>query len=265
MSSNFYQRVRGSSGLWAPTTDEVIDQIFLKRIRNNQNTIGAICGETGSGKSWTALRIGEMISPNFGIDSVAFSTREFLESFESHSRGEVVVFDEGQEFGARRAMSKRNVEMSDILTMLRFTQVNVLFTTPNVRQIDISLRRLMHLYLDVRPVDRVDGPKGIRNKSLANVYLIRHRRDPGESGDDLRRMHPNIPIYRNGAARTLKIDSAQFDAPSPDLVAAYEAKKRAVFESRLAAAITTLGGAPSTPPPPPAQADPAETNLEGLM
>lgn len=267
MSSNLYQRIReprSSYNKWDPTTEEVINHVFLKRIRNNQNVIGAVCGETGSGKSWTALRIGEMVDPGFGIDSVVFSAKEFLESFESHSRGDVVVFDEGQEFGSRRAMSKKNVEMTDVLTMLRFTQVNVLFTTPNILQIDISLRRLMHLYLDVRPVDRTHGPRALRNKSLANIYLIRHRRDPGGNGDDMRRMHPDVPVIRDGMMRKLKVDSAQFLAPSPSLVEAYEAKKRETFRERLHRAVETLGG-PSTPVAPvtPPQAD--DEDLTGMM
>lgn len=268
MSQNFYERVREPRDSYrarGPTTEEVVDHIFLKRIRNNQNVIAAICGETGSGKSWTALRIGEMTSPDFGIDSVVFSAKEFLDVLESHSRGELIIFDEGQEFGARRSMSKKNVEMTDILTMLRFTQVNVLFTTPNIRQIDISLRRLMHAYLDVRPVDRVAGPKHLRNKSVANIYLIRHRRDPGSSGDDLRRMHPNVAVIRGGKMLIVKVDSAQFDAPSPDLVGAYEAKKREVFHERLDRARAALGGSAPPPARPVPAETPAETSLEGLM
>lgn len=269
MSSNLYQLVREpreSYNKWDPSTREVVDHIFLKRIRNNQNVIGAVCGETGSGKSWTALKIGEMVDPNFGIDSVVFSAKEFLESFETHSRGDVVVYDEGQEWSARRAMSRRNVEVSDILTMLRFTQVNVIFTVPNINLVDINLRRLMHIYLEVRPVDRVGGPKQLRNKSIASIYLIRHRRSPGGSSDDMRQMHPDVPIIRDGMMRKLKVDSAQFDAPSPSLVEAYERKKRDIFHERLHRAVAALGG-PSTPPAspvtPPQVGD--TEDLTGLM
>ncbi len=266
MSSNWYQQVREpreSFNQWQPTIREVVDHIFLRRIRNNQNVIGAVCGETGSGKSWTALRIGEMVDPSFGIENVVFSAREFLESFETFSRGEVVVYDEGQEWSARRAMSKRNVEMSDILTMLRFTQVNVLFTVPNINLVDVNLRRLMHIYLDVRPVDRVSGPKSLRNKTVASIYMIRHRRDPSGQGENLARPFPVVPIVRGGKRQNVKVDSAQFLAPSPDLVEGYEAKKRQIFHERLDRAISTLGG-PSAPrrPAPAAEGSPS---LEGLM
>lgn len=267
MSSNWYQQVREpreSFNQWRPTIREVVDHIFLRRIRNGQNVIGAVCGETGSGKSWSALRIGEMVDPSFGIDSIAFSTKEFLEMFGSHSRGDVIVFDEGQEWSARRAMSKRNVELSDIMTMLRFTQVNVLFTVPNINLVDINLRRLMHIYFDVRPVDRVSGPKSLRNKSVANIYMIRHRRDPGGQGERMSRPFPVVPIVRGGKTQRLKIDSIQLLAPSPDLVEAYEAKKRRVFHARLDRAISTLGG-PTSPPRPPAPSAEGAPSLEELM
>lgn len=266
--SSLYRQVReprSNYNVWAPRTEEVIDHIFHRRIRNNQNVVGAVCGETGSGKSWTALKIGEMVDPNFGIDSVVFSTKEFVESFETHGPGEVVVYDEGQEWSARRAMSKKNVEMTDIMTMLRFTQVNVIFTVPNIRMIDVSLRRLLHLYMDVRPVDRVNGPKMLRNRSVANIYMIQHRRDPSGTAEDMWRVHPVVPITQNGVKWGVKVDSAQFAAPSPDLVAQYERRKREVFNDRLNKAVATLGG-PSTPRiplSPPREA--AAEDLEGLM
>lgn len=267
-TSNLYALVReprSSYNKWGPSTEEVIDHIFLGRIRNNQNIIGAVCGETGSGKSWTALKIGEMIDPHFGPENVVFSAKEFLESFESHSRGEVVIYDEGQEWSARRSMSKKNVEMSDIMTMLRFTQVNVLFTVPDISMVDINLRRLLHLYLDVRPVNRVNGPKSLRNKSVASIYMIKSLRDPGGRGSRLMRVHPEIPIIRDRAKRSVRVDSCQFLAPRPDLVEAYEARKRQAFHERLSKAVETLGGAsPPRAPVPPAR--PAEGgDLEGLM
>lgn len=265
-TSNLYALVReprDSYNKWAPYTEEVIDHIFRGRIRNNQNVVGAVCGETGSGKSWTALKIGEMIDPHFSRENVVFSAKEFLESFESHSRGEVVVYDEGQEWSARRSMSKKNVEMSDIMTMLRFTQVNVLFTVPDISMVDVNLRRLLHLYLDVRPVNRVSGPKSLRNKSIASIYMIKSQRDPGGRGSRLYRVHPEIPIIRGKLKRAVPVDSCQFEAPSQDLVAAYEARKRQAFRERLDKAVETLGGS-SPHPTPPAPAAPG-AGLEEMM
>lgn len=262
MSSNLYQRVREprtSYNRWQPTTEEVVDYLINRRVRNNQNWVGAVCGETGSGKSYTALRIGEMVDPNFGSDNIVFSVREFLETFDSRSPGEMVVFDEGQEWSARRAMSKKNVELTDVMTMLRFSLVNVLFTVPDIHMVDISLRRLMHGYLVVEPINRATALPRLRDKSMARIYLLKHQRRPGSKTSEPRPLLPAIPIVRGKEKQSVPINSALFTAPRPALLAAYEARKREVFHERLARARATLGG-PSTPPAP----QPRTTETEDL-
>lgn len=266
MSSNLYALVRAPRNQitdpWQPTTEEVIDYVINRRIRNNQNWIGAVCGETGSGKSYTALRIGEMVDPNFSADSIVFSVKEFIDTFDSRAPGSLVVFDEGQEWSSRRSMSRKNVELTDIMAMLRFTRVNVLFTVPNIRMVDVSLRRLMHGYLDVEAIDRAHAPPRLRDKSFARIYVLQQRRRLGHE-DDVRPLLPDVPITRGKETRKLRINSVLFTAPQPPLLAAYERRKQETFHARLRQARAALGG-PSPPPPP--QPRPAEGgDLEGLM
>lgn len=266
--STLYRQVRAPRTVinrWEPKTEEVVDYLINRRIRNNQNWVGAVCGETGSGKSFTALRIGEMVDPNFDRENIVFSVREFLETFDSRAPGEMVVFDEGQEWSARRAMSRKNVELTDVMTMLRFSLVNVLFTVPDIHMVDISLRRLMHGYLVVEPINRATAPPRLRDKSMARIYLLKHQRRPGSKTSEPRPLLPAIPIIRGNEKQTIPINSALFTAPRPALLAAYEARKREVFEERLSKAVATLGGS-STPRIPVPTARTADTeDLEGLM
>ena len=268
MSSNLYQRVReprSSYSRWQPTTEEVVDHLINRRIRNNQNWVGAVCGETGSGKSYTALRIGEMVDPNFGADSIVFSVKEFIDTFESRPPGSLVVFDEGQEWSSRRSMSKKNVELTDIMAMLRFTRVNVLFTVPNIRMVDISLRRLMHGYLNVEPIDRAHAAPRLRDKSFARLYILHQQRRLG-SEDDVRPLLPDVPITRGEETRKLRINSVLFGAPAPALLASYERRKHETFRARLRQARSALGGGSSPPvPPPPLPGAASGASLEGLM
>jgi ABC-type dipeptide/oligopeptide/nickel transport system ATPase component len=247
---------------WRPTTEEVLDYVINRRIRNNQNWIGAVCGETGSGKSYTALRIGEMVDPNFGADSVVFSVKEFIDTFESRPPGSLVVFDEGQEWSSRRSMSKKNVELTDIMAMLRFTRVNVLFTVPNIRMVDISLRRLMHGYLNVEPIDRAHAAPRLRDKSFARLYILHQQRRLGTE-DDVRPLLPDVPITRGEETRKLRINSVLFGAPRAALLASYERRKHETFRARLRQARSALGGSSAPPVPPPPAASGA--SLEGLM
>ena len=62
--------------------------IVLKRIRKrlkktNQNFLGVICGQTGSGKSYSALTICKEIDPSFDIDRVTFTPEQFMELLNS--------------------------------------------------------------------------------------------------------------------------------------------------------------------------------------
>lgn len=258
MSSNLYQRVRApreEDKKWNPTPNELLDHVIGRRIRNHQNVVAAVCGETGSGKSYTALKIGELVDPNFGPDSVVFSAKEFIETFESRPPGSVVIFDEGQEWNARRAMSKKNVEMSDILAMLRFTQVNIIFTSPNIKMVDVNLRRLMHCYINIDPIDRASAPPWLRTKSKGKLYLLRHPRRPGQ-GDEPIPALPVVPVIRDGMQRDIKVGWIYLETPSTALLESYEARKREVFRDRLATARANLGG--PSPLPPVAPAVPSE-------
>jgi hypothetical protein len=93
--------------------------------------------------------------------------------------------------------------------------------------------------------------------------MIQHRRDPSGTAEDMWRVHPVVPIVQNGVKWAVKVDWAQFAAPSPDLVAQYERRKREVFNDRLNKAVATLGG-PSTPRIPVSPPREAE-DLEGMM
>lgn len=250
-------RLRSRDAGVRPTVDEVVEALVRARLRNNRNLVAAVCGETGSGKSYASLRLGELIDPEFSADDVVFSVAEFLDALEQKGAGEVIIFDEGQEWNARRAMSKKNVQMTEIMAMLRFTRVNIIFTAPAISMMDVSLRRLMHLYLFIEPVDRTRCPVWQRTKTKALLYGVQNPRLPGreQTAGGVRFVRPWVPIVRNGQRRTVRVSTLWLRAPDPGLVAAYEARKREIFQDRLGAARRNLPAPPpsrseaSTPPP----------------
>ena len=46
--------------------------------RYNKNWLCIVCGATGSGKSYTALKIAETVDPNFNIKKVVFTAKDFM-------------------------------------------------------------------------------------------------------------------------------------------------------------------------------------------
>lgn len=235
MSTNFYQQVR-NRGLLQPriTPDDVLDKVPRNLIQNNRNWLVIICGPTGTGKSWTSLKLAEMLDPNFNIHKIVFSTEAFLDVFRTCHAGDVMIFEESEELNSRRAMKESNVQMGNILSMIRFTQVSVIFNLPSIAMIDINARRLMHTYLYTIEFDRMTAPPWMRSRSGVFWYQVRNTRLPSKSSDDqLRFVNPEV--------KGVKVRKVWFDAPSPSLLAEYEALKHEVFWNRLSQAQGRLG------------------------
>jgi len=202
----------------------LLDAVPRTLIRNNRNWLCVLCGPPGTGKSFTALRLAESIDPTFSVQRVVFTAKEFLEVFPYTKPGQVIVFDEGEEVNARRAMSEKNVQFGLILSMIRFTQVSVIFTLPNIQMIDINTRRLMHSYLHTIAVDRTKDALWKRTRSGVYWYQVETNRLPN-SRDDLRFVFPIV--------KGVKVRKVWFNAPSESLVEEYEARKREHFEASL--------------------------------
>lgn len=216
------------------TLADLLDAGPRMLLRNNRNWLCILCGPTGTGKSYTSLRLAELLDPTFTMNRVVFSTKEFLEVFQTCNPGDFIIFEESEELNARRSMKESNVQMGIILSMLRFTQVSIIMNLPTIHMIDINARRLMHSYLYTIEFDRSRGPPWRRDKSGVYWYNVQNKRLPMASSDDaLKYVYPVV--------KGVKVRKAWFSAPSPELLAAYQARKHQVFYERLSEAQAKLG------------------------
>jgi hypothetical protein len=227
--------------------DLVINKQIMNRIRANKNWLGVICGATGSGKSYWSLALCEQYFPTFTTDNVVFTVNEWLKRFkelyEDKAKGEIIIFDEGEDWNARRAMGTENVEFSKILAMIRFTNISSIFTLPDVRMIDINLIRLMHSYMYVIDVDRKSSstPEWQRTRSGAHFWEIMKEKLPEAGKESIFNMvrYPRVPIQiRNRTTgecyeKVIKIPKVWFKAPSDELLNEYEALKNKHFGRSL--------------------------------
>jgi hypothetical protein len=236
--------------------DRIINQQILSRVKGNKNWLGIVCGATGSGKSYWSLALCERYFPNFTTDNIVFSVNEWLKRFtelyEDKAKGEILIFDEGEEWSARRAMETKNVEFTNILAMIRFTQISSIFTLPDVRMIDISSRRLMHNYMYVVDVDRKSPstPDWMRTRSGAHMYEIVRDKLPDENSKFKVKI-PRIPIQiRNNTTgecyeKVVKVPKVWFNAPSDKLLDEYEQLKNKHFGHSLTKATDRIRAAES--------------------
>jgi hypothetical protein len=184
-----------------------IAQIARNRIKQNKNFILAVCGQTGSGKSFIALRLGEDIDPDFNIKNVFFNPEAIFSilATDRPKPGTVLVFDEaGLGIGARDWQSQLNKDTSKLLQLFRFENLILIMTVPGLGFIDSQARKLVHAYVE---------PKRIDYKNETCWYSYHNFQ-----------YNPRLDkIYYH---RYMDIDFHRIGKPSQSLIDEYEAKKR---------------------------------------
>jgi hypothetical protein len=135
---------------------DTIDRIRHKLLDRDENFLGIITGKTGIGKSGCALKIAEMVNPDFTIDNLVFSARDFMDLMKNPEmkKGNVIIWDEigvGQVGGygsgglaSREFMTTTNKILNYFLQGFRAMNICVLFTLPSLSMLDIQTRNLAH-------------------------------------------------------------------------------------------------------------------------
>lgn len=174
------------------------------RLNSKRNVLICIVGETGVGKSYMALRLGEVYDQNhdFDINHVAFTAEEFFKCLETMKSGCFVVFDEaGVAYSHREFQKLSNKLLSFVFQTFRYKYINVIFTVPTLGYLDYVGRGLLHCVIRV-----VDRGKGI-------VYNVQKNMLGTE-------------IY------TPKMGIITVGLPSENLTNEYEKKKAEIMERR---------------------------------
>lgn len=131
--------------------DKYVSRINYRLNRLNKNWIGAICGPTGSGKSYAGLTLAYRIS--YGRFHTVFSPLQFMQALNNPDleKGDMILFDEaGVGLSSRDWYSVQNKLLGSVLQTFRNKNVGVIFTTPNLSFIDVQARKLFHAYFETR-------------------------------------------------------------------------------------------------------------------
>lgn len=190
-----------------------------RRIRHNKNNIVIFVGQTGSGKSYSALRLAEMLDPTFSVERCLFKAEDFVEMVENHSlpKGSVLLWDEvGLSMDARNFQSIGNKLVAYVLESFRYMNLTLILSVPSLSFCDVKLRKLVHFIIETQ---RIDHKKMM---VACKVLMIRHyARDQGGK------------IYQQFLRRKgLKLSTTWFNHPSQKLADAYE-KKKDIFMKQL--------------------------------
>lgn len=206
---------------------QIKEYLFVKyirrRIEQNKNFLGIITGQTGSGKSWSGLSIGEMLDKDFGIDRVIFRGTELMELINSDKlpkrKGIVILFDEaGIDLSSRSWQSMTNKLLNFLLQTFRHRCFVLLFTTPYEDFVDSATRKLFHSELKTVSIDF--GKKTTKIKPMLLQY-----------NPELKKFYKKFLRVATGHG-ALPLKEWNVPAPSKKLVEEYERKKN-VFTSQL--------------------------------
>jgi energy-coupling factor transporter ATP-binding protein EcfA2 len=191
---------------------------MLARIyRHNKNNLVIVCGETGSGKSWRALRIAELLTAQHGNIHIVFKTHEFFKLLDAGKikKGDVVIWEEGGvEASNRNWYTEQNKVINYAFQTMRHRNFSLIMTVPSIKYIDSGLRSLFHVYIESLFVDKdMDACK-------CRVLKFQHNPLQGKTYHKYFRL-------KNDDGSHIIAKRIWVDAPSKELVEEYEKQKMA--------------------------------------
>jgi len=195
--------------------------------RKNQNWICAIVGSTGSGKSYSAMRLAEIIDKDFNINKVFFRIRDFITAINKKEikKGSCVVIDEaGIGWAARSFMEQENRDMSALFQAVRFMNFGIILTVPSLFMVDKHGRDLLHATGRTLGINRTEGYVKLQYK-IQNIDAL--------TGHKVYRKYPRV---RQPNGQLKRITFIKVHKPSKKLIQNYEKRKR-IFAEELFAEI----------------------------
>lgn len=209
----------------------LVDYVRLRLHKQNKNFIAAVCGPTGSGKSYSALRLAELIEPGFSVDQVCFTPQEFMELLNSGKlkRGSVIILDEaGVAANSRNFQSATNKALHFVAQTFRSSNYCVIYCMPDFGFLDLGVRKLCHVILSTRGIDY--------KRKLVYVKPLMIENNP-QTG----KVYMKYPRYKPqpSSRRVIAITKLAVHKPNEALIEAYEARKM-TFNKKLQADILRM-------------------------
>jgi len=208
---------------------KVIVNMAKYRIDNNKNYLFNVAGQTGSGKSLSALFLAEEIqkatlpSIPFDIRQVVFSGVDFMRLILGDNplpKGSVIIWDEiGVGMNAKKAMTALNIALNNVFQIFRSRNYIFISTTPDHNFIDKSTRKLLHMFMEAKKIDYKEGT----NQLLVNITQFNTK---------LNKIYFHNIKYKEDGQETIVLPFIYTKLPSDLLLKNYNKKKEA-FNARI--------------------------------
>ena len=220
---------------------------IIKRVkRDNSNFVGIITGDPGKGKSYAALRLGELLDPIYTEDVKEAITRvsvakvhDFLVTVKRRlegdlDKGSVVILDEGGVAASSRTWwDEVNISLSLVSQMYRKLNLVTLITVPKERLIDVHVRSLNSFFIEMVKIDRGSGFSYARPYYEYEYFFNRSKTVERYLSF----------VVRAGGSNSISaaIDRIRFRKPGRELVKLYEEKKDRELAQLIGKAAVRVG------------------------
>ncbi len=169
------------------------------RLSKGLNSNVFVIGLSGTGKSSTSLRLGELIGESrkskpeiFIVDSLL----GLLKALRKTKEGDVIVIEEVSVlFPSRRAMAVENVNIGKVMDTCRKRQITIISNAPLWGSIDSHMRGMGHLLIETLRINRTEGVVISKFHRLQTNPLSSktYRHTMTRDGIDVSRMFTRMP------------------------------------------------------------------------
>lgn len=210
-----------------PLYQAIYDRIYKRR----QNCLIACVGETGTGKSYTALQIASTLDKGFNHETVkervVVSPEQFTDLVVNKANtlqtGSALVIDEAGagSLQAREWHSVTNKQITYLLQVFRYQQLLVIFTVPSLDMIDKNARKLINYVVEAR---KINFDKGL---CKCKVYRLTYDKIKAE------KPYKQRFVKKDQYGEDVILDYINFSKPPTKLGNAYE-KYSYAFKKEMA-------------------------------
>jgi DNA-binding CsgD family transcriptional regulator len=209
----------------------IILKYIESKMRNNKNFLSVVTGSTGSGKSYSCLRLGELWyeyyfnGKKFPHQNICFSVEDLIKRLRGGKlkKGDLLIAEEiGISANAKNFQSKTNKALQFILQSFRSLNIIVLFNVPHFSFFDKTARMLMHSHMQTQ---RIDTDKQV---CILKPYFLSISQNSGKIYSKWLR----VKNIRTG--QIIRITTLSLKKPSEELIKPYEEMKDRFVKTLIA-------------------------------
>ena len=184
-----------------PESDVIVNEIW-RRYKKGLGSNILVIGLSGTGKSSTSIREGELTQQKFLEEDIIInmyivsSLLQFIEIVRKSKLGDIIIIEEVSVlFPSRRAMAKENVSINKIFDTVRKKQLVIISNAPILNSIDSHMRSMAHIIIETLKIyktQKVVVSKTLRmqtNPRSGKTYFHRFQR----KGRDVHRIFTRMP------------------------------------------------------------------------